>query len=155
MSDNEEPVTPVELARDARNASRSAKRVGVVAAVYVCVMVTVALYLIWDQGQTIAGCTTRGRDCYEDTRRSSLEFRKALQGDIAELKASLLEATNCIIEQLAEHRDSNETAHRINAMKHGYVYEPPPGEVPPPIPAQLKAACDEFLPPSQGGTKTP
>lgn len=146
---------PLELAKGARKDASAAKWVGVVAAVYVCVVVTVALYLIWDQGRTIASCTTRGQDCYEDTRRSSLEFRRAQRADLDQLQAGLAEATNCIIEQLAEHRDSNETAHRINAMKHGYLYEPPPGEVPPPVPAQLKAACDEFLPPSQGGTKTP
>lgn len=51
----------------------------------------------------------------------------------------------CTIEQLAQHRDTNEIAHQTNAKEHGYNYTAPPDEYPPPVPEKLKAACREFF----------
>lgn len=95
---------------------------------------------------TIADCTTKGGQCYEDNRRSSLEFRE-------DLKKLISDVGQCQTLQLLLHRDANERAHAVNAEHHAYVYAAPTNETPPPIPEELKAACDQFIPKAQGGTR--
>lgn len=101
----------------------------------------------------IAACTTPGGDCYETNRQAGLEFRQAVLSRLDAVRDKILDATNCITEQLAEHRQANETAHELEAHQHGYLYSPPAGTIPPPVPEQLRAACRPFIPPEQGGTK--
>lgn len=122
-------------------------------AVYTAVVATLAFGFMAYGVFRIQDCTTPGGDCYRKARTSSMDFRSDVNRGLNQLQARLLEASNCIIEQQAEHRDSNESAHQINAAEHGYTYSAPEGEVPPPIPEQLKHACEPFLPPTQGGTK--
>lgn len=89
-------------------------------------------------GAVIADCTTPGGKCFEANRRQSQEFRD-------QLRAQVDEVARCIALQLLQHRDANERSHVLNAQKHGYVYAAPPAETPPPIPADLEAACDRIL----------
>lgn len=50
----------------------------------------------------------------------------------------------CLIEQFAEHRVANETAHQHNANEHGFG-NPAAGPVPVPKNDRIKEACEPFL----------
>lgn len=97
-------------------------------------------------GFVIKDCTTPGGRCYETNRDAQTKFRE-------ELRALIRDVGQCQTLQILQHRDANERAHSLNATKHGYMYAAPAGEVPPPIPEQLREACAQFLPPNQGGTR--
>lgn len=146
--------------REVEQANRLARTIGLaLQAMAVLILAGTLGYLIVI-GQTnkrgvarIVDCTTQGHACYEEQQKR-----------VGELVGQLVEATNasrdevlktsyCIIEQLAEHRDTNEIAHRKNATIHGYTYSAPSTEIPPPIPETLKSACLKYLPPVQGGTR--
>jgi hypothetical protein len=70
-----------------------------------------------------------------------------------EIKQKVEAQARCVMEQLLEHRNANETAHQDLAKATGTVYRAPALEYPPPVPGALKNACDQFIPKSQGGTK--
>jgi len=97
-------------------------------------------------GAVIKDCTTPGGKCFEQARKQNTEFRE-------QLKQLIRDVGQCQTLQLLEHRDANERAHALNALKHGYMYSAPAVESPPPIPEELKKACDQFLTPAQGGTR--
>lgn len=94
----------------------------------------------------VADCTNPGGNCFEKNRAAQMLFRD-------ELRDLIHDVGQCQTLQLLQHRDANERAHVTNAEQHGYHYAAPAGEVPPPIPEDLKEACAQFLPTKQGGTR--
>jgi hypothetical protein len=53
-------------------------------------------------------------------------------------------ATECMVEQFAEHRTRNESAHQHIAEKIGATYEPETGDLPESNPDLLRRACRGF-----------
>lgn len=51
----------------------------------------------------------------------------------------------CLIEQFTEHRHAQRNAHQAFARKIDAPYTIEPGELPPPVPHALEAACRPFL----------
>jgi len=139
--------------RAAEEASRRLRRVefGIIVFVAVAAM-AIGVATAWNTyrvrqfGQVIADCTTPGGRCYEQNRQAQMQFRE-------DLRKLIRDVGQCQTLQLLQHRDANEKAHALNADKHGYHYMAPPTETPPPIPEELKRACDQFLTPAQGGTR--
>lgn len=137
-----EIVAIVEAEAALRRTRRVELAVVVVAAAAALVALGVCIWLVW----LVRDCTAEGGDCYEKNRVAALQFR-------ADLEKLVRDNAQCTVLQLLEHRDANEKAHDLNATEHGYRYVAPPGEAPPPIPQQLRDACRQFLPPTQGGTR--
>lgn len=55
-------------------------------------------------------------------------------------------ATECLIEQFAEHRAANEKAHKATAEKLGTTYPATPeGQAPPDVLERLARACEPFI----------
>lgn len=72
---------------------------------------------------------------------------------LAELDGNAKEArlgTLCLIEQLAEHREQT-TAHISDTAEALGRPAPPTGNEPPPVPRELKRACQAFFPPYPPG----
>lgn len=93
----------------------------------------------------VKDCTVRGGKCYEENRRGSLGFRQDVLTRLDVLEEHLKSASDCLTLQLLQHRDSNEIAHKVNADFHGYKYQAPQLESPPPIPQQLSKACTALV----------
>lgn len=107
-----------------------------------------------DFGAVIRDCTTPKGKCYEANRKNSLEFRDDVTKKLQDLQQTLLESGKCNTNQLLQHRDANELAHRLEAQHHGYTYMAPKGEAPPvAIPQDIQDACKKFLTSAQEGTK--
>ena len=140
----------IRLAEQAKEDARLAQRrtstielclVGVAALAAVAAMSFSAWnsYRTREFGRIIADCTNPGGKCFEQAKESNARFRQALVEQIDRVG-------ECQTLQLLQHRDANEKAHALNAHEHGYLYVAPVGEAPLPIPEQLLAACDRFLP---------
>lgn len=72
---------------------------------------------------------------------------------IGELDRNAKEArlgTLCLIEQLAEHREQT-SAHIADTAAALGRPAPPSGNVPPPVPTDLKESCEAFFPPFPPG----
>lgn len=136
----------VESVAEAEKALHRLRRVEIAAVSVALVAALAALGVCIWLVALVRDCTVEGGECYEKNRRSSLQFRD-------EIQTLIRDNAECNVLQLLEHRDANERAHGLNAGKHGYVYAAPAGEVPPPIPEALLAACDQFIPRNQGGKK--
>lgn len=129
----------VRALRLTRNVELALVTVAAVAAVAAMSLSAWNSYRTREFGRIIADCTTPGGACYEANRQSSLDFR-------TQVKNLISEVGQCQTLQLLQHRDANEKAHTLNADEHGYRYRAPASEIPPPIPEQLRAACDQFIP---------
>lgn len=114
----------------------------VVACAAALAALAVCIWLVW----LVRDCTAEGGGCYERNRAASLQFR-------ADLENLVRANAECTLLQLLEHRDANEQAHAADAARHGYRYAAPAGEMPPAVPTQLRDACKQFLPPTQGGPR--
>lgn len=114
----------------------------VVASIAALAALGVTVWLV----RLVADCTNPGGHCFEKNRAAQMVFRD-------ELRDLIRDVGQCQTLQILQHRDANEQAHALAAERHGYRYTAPPGEVPPPIPEELKEACLQFLPKEQGGTR--
>ena len=72
------------------------------------------------------------------------ELRKLAQEEVRTRQIILL-GTECLVEQLAEHRHLTGFAHRTGADHHGYAYPISPEQEPPPVPGQLERSCAMFI----------
>lgn len=54
------------------------------------------------------------------------------------------QATECIIEQFAEHREANRNAHRALTEAHDVTYKQEPEDLPMPVLERLEEACRPF-----------
>lgn len=72
------------------------------------------------------------------------ELRKLTQEGVETRKIILL-GTECVVEQLSEHRHLNGLAHRAAAKDHGYTYPIAPDNEPPVVPGVLENVCKAFL----------
>lgn len=68
-----------------------------------------------------------------------------LNRDAAEIRRINLLGTECIVEQLSEHRHLTALAHRAAATDHGYTYPIAPENEPPNVPGILENVCKTFL----------
>lgn len=75
---------------------------------------------------------------------NTFELRE-LQQDQIEDRQLILLGTECIVEQLFEHRHLTGLAHQANATHHDYVYPIPPEKEPPVIPEVLAQVCQMFI----------
>lgn len=75
---------------------------------------------------------------------NTFELRRLTQ-DAAEVRKIILLGTECIVEQLAEHRHSTALVHREDAGHHGYPYPILPENEPPVVPGVLEHVCKTFL----------
>lgn len=75
---------------------------------------------------------------------NTFELRK-INKDAAEIRGILLLGTECVVEQMAEHRSLNALGHRADASHHGYTYPIEPGNEPPVVPGVLENVCKTFL----------
>jgi hypothetical protein len=62
-----------------------------------------------------------------------------------EARMRVQRATECLIEQFAEHREANRSAHQAFAHKLDAPYALEPGGAPNGIPVDLEAACRDFI----------
>lgn len=60
-------------------------------------------------------------------------------------RAEMRRATECIIEQFAEHREANRAAHQAFAQKLDAPYGLEAGELLPPVLDRLEEACAPFV----------
>ena len=72
------------------------------------------------------------------------ELRKLHQASLEERQLIRL-GTECIVEQLSEHRHLTGLAHRAGADHHGYTYPIAPDNEPPVVPGVLENVCKTFL----------
>lgn len=72
------------------------------------------------------------------------ELRKLAQEEV-KTRETILLGTECIVEQLAEHRHLNALGHRADAAHQGYSYPISPEEEPPPTVGQLERSCGMFI----------
>lgn len=75
---------------------------------------------------------------------NTFELRNLAKEEV-ETRQTILEGTECLVEQLAEHRHSNALGHRADAAHHGFVYPIPEEEEPAPVPGQLATSCERFI----------
>lgn len=75
---------------------------------------------------------------------NTFELRKLAQEGIQTREIILL-GTECIVQQLSEHRHLTGLAHRAGADHHGYVYPIPPESEPAVVPELLANVCGIFL----------
>lgn len=75
---------------------------------------------------------------------NTFELRK-INHDAAEVREIILLGTECIVEQLSEHRHLNALGHRADAAHHGYTYPIAPENEPPNVPGVLENVCKTFL----------
>jgi hypothetical protein len=135
-----------ELIKEAERVFARTRRLELGLVILASLAALVALGVSLWLSHLVVDCTNPGGRCYNKTRDANIAFRN-------ELKDLIRDVGQCQTLQILQHRDANEKAHALNADRHGYAYTAPEGEVPPPIPEQLKEACAQFLPPRQGGTR--
>lgn len=70
---------------------------------------------------------------------------RTLAAEEMETRRTILEGTECLFEQLAEHRFSNSIGHRAAADHHRYGYPVSPGDEPQPVPGRLEKSCERFI----------
>ena len=75
---------------------------------------------------------------------NTFELRRLSQNEV-EIRKIILLGTECIVEQLAEHRHLNALGHRADSGHHGYTYPIAPDTEPPVVPGVLENVCKIFL----------
>lgn len=75
---------------------------------------------------------------------NTFELRKLHDVQVEERRLILL-GTECLVEQMAQHRHLNALGHRADAAHSGYSYPIAPESEPPVIPGVLEEVCRIFL----------
>lgn len=85
---------------------------------------------------------------------NTFELRRINQ-DAVEIRKIILLGTECLVEQLSEHRNLNALGHRADAAHHGYTYPIAPENEPPVVPGVLERICQTFLQTTTTSTHRP